>query len=199
MEIGSVKRPCKGELHCGDQFGYWQKSTKTTLCIADGLGHGKHAEKAANAAIAYVANHLSQPLPEIFSGCNKDIHCTRGVVMAIAVIDENKRLLTYAGVGNTRALIIRKSNSELTEPEVLYLRSNFGIVGGGYKSLSPKSIHLWPGDLLIMYTDGVKEIIDVSGYDKSLRANVQQLAERVILDWSRETDDAAVLIYRYEV
>ena len=198
MAVGSVKRPFKGDTHCGDQFGHWQKGHLAMLCIADGLGHGKHAEKAAKAAMAYVASHRTEPLTEIFSGCNRELRDTRGVAMGIAVIDEKTRTLTYAGVGNTRIVILRSADSKETVRKIVYLRSNFGIVGGGYKRLVPETVPFAPGDLVIIYTDGVKELIDFTGYDAPLYEDVQQLAGKIIEDRRRDTDDAAVLIYRFD-
>jgi len=53
----------------------------------------------------YVAEHLEDPLPALFAGCDRAIRHTRGVAMGVAVIDKEAGTLTYAGVGNTRALI----------------------------------------------------------------------------------------------
>jgi len=55
-----------------------------------------------------------------------------------------------------------------------------------------------PGDLVIMFTDGIKELIALSRYDEELRADGALLAEKIIEDWGKETDDAAVLIYRFD-
>ena len=197
--LGAAKRAVKGNSHCGDQFGHWQRGKRTILCVVDGLGHGRHAERAAKDAIAYVANHLSLPLPEIFSGCNTDIQRTRGVAMGIAIIDEDRHTLTYAGVGNTRIMIMQRADSELSEREAVYLKSNYGIVGGGYKNLLPETAPFKSGDMVIMYTDGVKEMIDLSGYGKLLHTDMERLAEKIIKDRGHETDDAAVLIFMSEV
>jgi len=196
--LGGVKRPFEGDDHCGDQFGHWQKGHLAILCIADGLGHGKHAEKAAKAALTYVAHHRAEPLSEMFSGCNRDIRDTRGVAMGIAVIDKKARTLTYAGIGNTRIMVLRSADSKETARKTLSLRNDFGIVGGGYKRLVPETVPFAPGDLVVIYTDGVKELIDLSGYDEGLRADAGKLAERIIADWGRVTDDAAVLVYRFD-
>jgi len=198
MGVGNVKRPLGGEKHCGDQCGHWQKEHLAILCIADGLGHGKHAEKAAKGAMAYVSSHRAEPLSEIFSGCNREIRDTRGVAMGIAVIDKKARALTYAAIGNTRIAILSSADSKGNARKTVYLRNDFGIVGGGYKRLAPETVPFAPGDLVMMYTDGVRELIDVSGYDDALLSDVQVLAEKIIEDWGRDTDDAAVLIYAWD-
>ncbi len=195
MEVESVKRPLRGEKHCGDQLGHWQNGDQIILCIADGLGHGKHAENAAKAAMTYVASHRAEPLAEIFSGCNREIRDTRGVAMGIAVIDKKARTLTYAGIGNTRAVILRSADSQEAARKSLYLRNDFGIVGSGYRRLVPETVPFAPGDLMVIYTDGVQELIDFTGYEALLYKDIQRLAEKIIEDWGRSSDDAAVLVY----
>ncbi len=193
MRIAITKRAFLGETHCGDECAYWQEGGKVTLCIVDGLGHGKDAERAAQAAVEYVAGHLGEPLADIFAGCNSAIRRTRGVAMGIAIVDEEAGTLTYTGIGNTRAMIVGEAGP------VVRLSSNYGIVGGGYRKLTPETVELHPGDLVILSSDGIKERCDLLAYGDALRGDVQQLAVRILQDWGRETDDAAVLVFRSEV
>ena len=124
------------------------------------------------------------------AGCDRALRRTRGVVMAIAVIDHEKGTLTYGGVGDTHARIVGTS--------ALHLAGTCGIVGGGYATLRPETVDIGPEDLLIMCTDGVKEALNAWGYDRALRADAAALARRILRDWARETDDAAVLVYNGE-
>lgn len=198
MQVGIAKRALNNDPYCGDECGYWESSNKTTLCVIDGLGHGEHAESAAKAAVQYVGHHLSQSLDELFAGCNQALRNTRGAAMSMVIIDEDAGTLTYAGIGNTRAIIVVEPRAQDIDRKTIILSSSYGIVGGGYKTLSPETVLLTAGNLVILYTDGVEETIGVSRYDNVLRADLQQLAEKIIQDWGRETDDAAVLVFRYE-
>jgi len=229
MPVTIAKRAFPGDpQHCGDECAYWHSGGKTTLCVVDGLGHGEQAQRAAQAAVDYVAHHLAQPLVDIFAGCDLALRRTRGVAMGIAVIivgggkdeDENENkdagTLTYAGIGNTRAMIVRSEHpivqlddnydivrraSNIQHPvpsTVVRLSSNYGIVGGGYGRLSPETAPLGPGDLVVLYTDGIPELMDILDYDAALRADVGQLAEKILQDWGRGTDDAAVLVFKSE-
>jgi len=187
MQLAIVKRPLE-EPHCGDQAGCWEYDGKVVFCMIDGLGHGKVAESAALAALNFVEHHHHEPLLEIFAACDKALNNTRGVAMGIAVADPPAGTLTYAGIGNTRAMVVGQETTRMT--------SYNGIVGGGYRTLKTETVPLTPGDLVIMYTDGIEELIELSDYDETLRADVGRLAETIIVDWRRETDDAAVLVYR---
>ncbi len=187
MQVAIVKRPLE-EPHCGDQAGRWEYNGKVVLCMIDGLGHGKGAEEAALAALDFVARHHHELLLEVFATCDKALRNTRGVAMGIVVADSDARTLTYAGIGNTRAIVVGQETTRLS--------SHYGIVGGGYRTLKTETVPLTPDDLVIMYTDGIEELIDLSDYDETLRSDVRCLAETILEDWRRETDDTAVLVFR---
>ena len=198
MQVAIAKRASPCEFCCGDECGSWQVDGKTILCVADGLGHGKLAEGAAEAAVDYVGRHLSESLPEIFAGCDLALRSTRGAAMGIAVVDESDGTLTYAGIGNTHAAVFRASSQGCSAGTAARLASDWGIVGGGYRSISPEMMLLMAGDLVVLCTDGIGGQFDVSGYDDAVRTDVRLLADRVLQDWGRRTDDAAVLAYRSE-
>ncbi len=63
MRVGLASRSLNDDPHCGDVCGYWQRGRTITLCVADGLGHGLHAERAAQAAVSYVGRHLTARPP----------------------------------------------------------------------------------------------------------------------------------------
>ena len=191
VEVGIARRALADGSHCGDQGRCWQNGGLVTLCVVDGLGHGKRAEQAATAAVEYVGHHLSRPLRDIFAGCNRALWSTAGVAMGLCVIDQYAGMLTYAGIGNTRAMIAGQ--------KTVLLPSDYGIVGGGYKRLLPATVRLAPGDLVILTTDGVDEKMELSRYNPEVRSAVVSLADRILEDWNREVDDAAVVVFRHGV
>ncbi len=106
------------------------------------------------------------------------------------MIDEAAEELIYAGIGNPRAIVVGQRISRL--------RNDYGIVGGGYKSLHAETVWFRPGDLVMLATDGVVETVDLSTYNSTERSDVQMLANRILRDWRRDTDDAAVLVGQSE-
>ena len=189
MQIAIAKRALAGDPHCGDECGWWRIGGRTVLCVVDGLGHGEHAEAAAKAAVDYVSRHTADSLAEIFAGCDQALRDTRGAVMGLAVVDEEKGTLTYAGIGNARAVVIGEKTSKIM--------SSYGIVGGGYKVLTLETVPFSPGDVVILHTDGVAEMSDISGYADTAPEDVQGLAERILRYRGLESDDAAILVCRW--
>lgn len=203
MQIAIAKRALSGDPHCGDECGSWRVDGKTILCVVDGLGHGEHAEVAAKAAIDYVGRHLADSLPEIFAGCDRALRDTRGAAMSLAVVDEDKKTLTHAGIGNVRAVVMGE--------KILKMTSSYGIVGGGFKVLTLETVPFSPGDTVILHTDGLEEVDDISGHaeiapERPGRCaefrpagpdNVQGLAERILRHRGLGSDDAAILVCRW--
>jgi negative regulator of sigma-B (phosphoserine phosphatase) len=196
MQVAIAKRPFAHDPYCGDECACWQSDGKIVLCVVDGLGHGRYAEQAARAAIDYVAQHALDPLPDIFAGCDRAIRHTRGVVMGIAVVDENVGTLTYAGVGNPHIIIARAHCSAPGLEEVARLSNSPGVVGSGYHSVLPETMPLHVGDWIVLCTDGIPSELNLAGYESALCADVRQLASRIVRDWGRENDDVAVLVFR---
>jgi negative regulator of sigma-B (phosphoserine phosphatase) len=196
MPVAIAKRPFPNDLYCGDECAYWQGRDRVTLCVVDGLGHGWDAEKAAKSAIDYVAHHVSEPLPDIFTGCDRAIQHTRGVVMGIAVVDEGAGILTYAGVGNTRIIIAHAHCPVPGLEGTIRLPNKPGFVGNGRSRVLPETVPLSSGDVVVLCTDGIPGEMDITDYKDALCTDVRQLAHRIIQDWGRESDDVAVLVFR---
>ncbi len=198
MQVAIAKQPLNNAPHCGDECAYWQTGDKIFLCVVDGLGHGPAAQKAARTAVDYIAHHLFEGLPDLFSGCNVALLHTRGVAMGLAIIEQKIRYLTYAGVGNPRAIILRARQNDPAGRQMLHLPNNYGIVGAGYKTLSTESVTLNRGDLVILATDGVAGMMDLPGYDAAILSDVRWLSEKILRDWRNLKDDAAVLVFKVE-
>jgi len=188
MSVGVAKHALDNALYCGDECGYWPDPNKDILCMADGLGHGKHAQIAAKSAVSYVSAHVSKPLLDIFSGCDKAIHHTRGVAMGICAINKAENTLSFGGISNTRAMIFGKSIKNLS--------SHYGIIGAGYKTLTIETVPIETGDLVVMFTDGLPETINITAYNQGILQDLSILAQQILNDFSSGKDDAAVLVYK---
>ena len=189
MDVAIVSKALDGAPYCGDQGGYWPDGGRVTMCLADGLGHGKEAQAAARAAVDYVGANRAQPLAGLFQGCDGALRQTRGAAVSVAVADEAARTLTFAAIGNVRGVVVGEKNKRLA--------TSTGIVGGGYKSLAVEEMPLASGNLVILFTDGLRMVeADLPNLTAGAANGVGDLAERLLAAWWTGADDGAVLVSR---
>ena len=113
--------------------------------------------------------------------------------MGLVRVNLRRMVLTHAGVGNTRAILLRQQDSSRTT-----LSSTRGIVGAGYERLRPETFSFKSGDVLLLYTDGLPQRIDAAALTRDRNRHPKQIAEEALVRWARDTDDAAVLVARME-
>jgi len=80
-----------------------------------------------------------------------------------------------------------------------------GVVGYRLPTLRDQVVDVYPGDLLIFITDGIRsgfvknEIQDPLSRKKLDKTkSAQQLADHILTEYGRDTDDAMVLVARYK-
>ncbi|MCP4243985.1 MAG: SpoIIE family protein phosphatase [bacterium] len=193
MQLGSASRAFPGSDCCGDQVGQWIRDSLATLCVVDGLGHGPEAESAAKAVLTYLDQNPHTSLESLFAGADEAVRNTRGAALGLVLVNSKEMSLTHAGVGNTRALLLKQGN-----PAPKILSSTYGIVGAGYRKLRPETASFAPGDLLLLYTDGLPEYLDTTVLARSSNRHPEEIAEQTLQRWALGTDDAAVLVARME-
>lgn len=191
MRIGYATRPLAGESVCGDRCGGWAADECIVLAVADGLGHGEEAARAAEAAISCIEDNLGCTCEEMFARCDARLTGTRGAALAVAIIEPASGRMTVATVGNIRVLLLRESCE-------LRLDGGRGIVGAGYKNLVPETLLLLPGNVLAMFSDGLDEFPSLREFFGDPAAFAQDQAQAILERCAHGADDAAVLVYRHE-
>lgn len=180
-----------GETESGDC--HWAHAVADGMLFAaiDGLGHGGDAAYAARIAVAALERHADQSLVTLVKQCHESLLNTRGAALSVAHIDTRTARLTWIGVGNVEGILIR---SDADAPrERLLLRS--GVVGYQLPFLQHDVLPLYRGDTLILTTDGV-----LNNFERELHFNapLKEIAERILATANKGTDDALVLVVRYE-
>ena len=191
VTIGYVTRPLAGEEVCGDRCNWWDTGQRVVLALADGLGHGPEAAHAAEAALSCIAENLERPCETMFALCNTRLRETRGVALAVAIIEPASGLMTIATVGNIRAILLNDSRD-------LRLGGARGIVGAGFVNLAPETKVLAPGNVLTLFSDGLDEFPRLREIFSEPAPSAQDQAQAILNRWGRANDDASVLVYRYE-
>ena len=188
--------PVHSPENSGPVTAMWWKAWDDGALVAaiDGLGHGPHAADVALIAadvLQSLAEHDAE-LPSLVRRCHEALLGTRGVVMSLARFSAADESLTWMGIGNVDASLLRADSRTKPDAQTLLLRG--GVVGYQLPSLRAAKLPIQRGDLLILSTDGVS-----SGFEKTVHRVVspQQLADEILMNHNKGNDDALVLVTRY--
>ena len=128
----------------------------------------------------------------VIKHCHRELRGSRGVVMSLAAFSVRDETMTWVGVGNVTGLLLRADQGAERPRETLLSRG--GVVGYNLPSLYPVVHSVYPGDTLVFASDGLR-----SGFTDGviLDDSPQQIADHLLENYSRGTDDALVLVARY--
>ncbi|HET6735433.1 SpoIIE family protein phosphatase [Mycobacterium sp.] len=194
IEWAAASRPVGGEEVCGDQpVAVDVLGGGALFGVIDGLGHGAAAATAATSAAGVINRAAGEPLNVLIDLCHRQLATTRGVAMTLARIDFGAETMQWAGVGNVAANLLVRAPSGVESRAGARLAG--GIVGYQIPDISPpENIPIRPGYLLVMASDGIAEGY-LDGVD--FTASAAMLAETILREHGRETDDALVLVARH--
>jgi anti-sigma regulatory factor (Ser/Thr protein kinase) len=186
-QIRSVIIPKPGETFCGD--GFFHKATTDTryFFLGDGLGHGPEAEKAVTlAGDAFMKCREKDPTA-IIRHINASVRKTRGLVGTVVCLDVKEKKWRICGIGNILTRIA--DGIELKN----YMAYN-GIIGLNVpNTLKSHEMPYENGQQLIMCSDGIKTRWEIFRYQTIIRYDLSILCATLLKDFSRNTDDAAVV------
>jgi len=205
-----------GEEMSGDLQCVIETPEGVFAAVVDGLGHGEEAGAAAKQAVQVLSKGKIQALPQMFQDCHTALRRTRGVVMSAAWISAIDQSLTWLGVGNVDGSLLRgpmweeriseiKGNATkrmgdthdaaahgIPGRESLLVRG--GVLGYRIPTLRAVSLPIRPGDTLIFTTDGIT--LDFQRFTTKDLAP-QAIADDILAEFRKGTDDALVLVVRY--
>lgn len=189
MEVGVVSVPIKGEIVCGDGWGAKRTAESMLLMVVDGLGHGVLAAEAAREAERIFAESRCDSPAPILQDSHDSLKKTRGAAMAIASLNIERGLISFAGVGNIGASIATPDTSR-------GMTSHNGTVGHQLHKIQEFSFPWNPQNLLIMHSDGLNTRWDLKPYPGIWSKHPALIAGLLYRDFSRERDDVTVLVAR---
>jgi hypothetical protein len=187
--LGAICIPYPGEVVSGDSWTATLGDRRSVITVVDGLGHGVFAAEAARTAIG-VRSTEDQSAAERLEALHGALRATRGAAAAVAAIDNERALVTYAGVGNIAGLIIRPNGQ--TQATV----SLAGIVGHDVRRIQPFD-YAWPrGSVLVMHSDGLSSSWRLDHHPGLLSRDPALIAGVLMRDFSRGRDDATVVVLK---
>jgi phosphoserine phosphatase RsbX len=163
------------------------------VAVVDGLGHGEEAAAAARLAVKTLERLADEPPLSLLQQCHLALKGTRGVVLSLARFDAPRATMTWLGVGNVEGVLHHANWAERSARAALITRG--GIVGSELPAVQAGVIPVEPGDTLVLATDGIR-----SGFSKDIspRDQPQRLADLILARYGKGTDDALVLVARYQ-
>jgi serine/threonine protein phosphatase PrpC len=182
----------EGEEISGDCYLVKPFETSVLVVVIDGLGHGDQAAAAAKIAVEALEANARDSIISLFRRTHEALRQSRGVVMSMALIHGPDATMTWMGVGNVEGLLVRASPEIKPQRESLLIRP--GVLGGPLPPLDASSTPIRPGDTLVFATDGIR-----SGFDEevNLREPPKEIAANIMSKFSKDSDDALVLVARY--
>lgn len=192
VEWGVAMQAFSGQGDSGDGYLVEAYPGGVLVVAIDGLGHGPKAAVVAKAAVAALEGHVHEPVDLVIKHCHRKLRGTRGVVMSLATFSARDGTMTWVGVGNVIGLLLRANQKAKRPRETLLSRG--GVVGYKLPSLYPVVHSVYPGDTLVFASDGLR-----SGFTDGviLEDSPQQIADHLLENYGRDTDDALVLVARY--
>jgi sigma-B regulation protein RsbU (phosphoserine phosphatase) len=163
VELAAFSRP--SEIIGGDYFDFFRFRDGTHgLVIADVSGHGVSAGmlmSSLQTALRTIAPDTDSPA-EVLERINRfythNIHFTTFVTVFLARFDPENLALTYVNAGHNPPVAYRRENAD-----VAWLKPTAPAIGL-VEDFHPRTetISLSRGDTLLLYTDGVTEVLDES-------------------------------------
>lgn len=191
VACGSASVPIAGQSVSGDRIVVAELAGGALVAVIDGLGHGREADDAARAAANAIQEDPAALVEQLVERCHARLRGTRGCVMTLARFAANDDALTWVGVGNVEAVLVRAPGAPGCD-EALVTRG--GIVGYRLPRLVSRTLAVARGDTLALASDGIRH-----GFRIAITATgePQELADRILAGWSTGHDDACVLVARY--
>jgi phosphoserine phosphatase RsbX len=192
LERGVAGAAIAGEERSGDLAVFAGYAGGALVAVLDGLGHGDAAADASDIAAGVIHRNRNAPPTELLQLCHEALYKTRGVVMTLAWFDLERHELSWAGVGNVEARLVRGAATYGDRHDSALVLG--GVVGYNLPTIRPATMDLLPGDAVAFATDGIE-----ADYSVSLAPGVpaQKLAERIYERHGKGTDDALAVVVRY--
>lgn len=182
----------EGESESGDLHVVMPFEGGALVAAIDGLGHGPEAAVAARNAADTLERHSHEPVMDLLTRCHENLRGTRGAVITLASFSVHSSTMSWVGVGNIEGTLLRADPQESRRRESIMLVG--GVPGHQLPALRPNELSVAPGDTLVLATDGVRggylDLVDASDPP-------QQMADELLAEYGKTTDDALVLVARY--
>jgi sigma-B regulation protein RsbU (phosphoserine phosphatase) len=161
LDIAAFSRPA--QIIGGDYFDFFRyQHGAHGLAIADVAGHGVSASlhmASVQTLLRTLVPSSTSPLEvmrQVHGLYTHNIHFTTFVTLFIGALDTASHTLTYCNAGHNPPLVLRKRDGQ--EDSMFWLGPTGPAIGLVEEiEFREETTKLQPGDILLLYTDGVTE------------------------------------------
>ena len=189
IEVGAVCTAKSGETVSGDAWGIEAAGSYQSVILADGLGHGPDAHRAAVAATRVLGNRGADDPIAIVEACHRALVPTRGAALAVARLACNKSQGSFAGVGNIACRVEAGAQRRT-------LASHNGTVGHTMRRAQQFDFSFPSQALLILHSDGLATHWNLGEYPGLASRHPGVIAGVLYRDHERGRDDATIIVIR---
>jgi hypothetical protein len=188
-EVGVICLPKNGETECGDAWAVERHPHGATFLVADGLGHGPDARRAAVAAVDALRSRPEETPIRILDAAHGKLRATRGAAVAVLRHEAARASVGFAGVGNISAVLLDGAARRA-------MVSHNGIVGHNVHK-SEEYRYDWPRSaLLVVHSDGLESQWSLDRHPGIRDCHAAIIAALLYRDHSRKRDDVTVLVVK---
>jgi negative regulator of sigma-B (phosphoserine phosphatase) len=185
----SELRPCLGERLSGDAVIVRDLDDGLFVAIIDVLGHGPEAHALTEVIHPYLEQYATLDVAALMQRLHQHLRGTRGAAVGLCAIDRATHKMDYVGIGNTAIRRFGTSETRLVSKE--------GVVGQNMRSPLLQTVALHPGDLVLLYTDGVSDHFGAADYPGVRSHAPEEIVQTVLDRYGKDHDDSACIAIRY--
>lgn len=188
FDLAEINRPRYPEYLCGDSTVVQQVPDGLLLACIDASGHGKRAHAVAEPLANLVRTAGNTQPDQLLQRMHQYCIGTVGAAAAVAFVHAVRGELLFAGVGNIRIRCV----GAIPWAGI----SRDGVLGERFPSPHVQRFPLHADDVVLLYSDGIRETISSQMLRRARLGTAQQIAEHVLREGSKTTDDASCIVLK---
>lgn len=188
IELACRTRPHVAEALSGDAVVVIDGKHMATLVVVDVLGHGPEASTVALQMADLIQARSELALPRLMQFLHAVLQGQRGAAAGLVRLNQASASLSFLGVGN---IAIRRLGAHPWSGV-----SRDGVLGQRLPSLLEQQIDLSAGDVVVMHSDGIKDLRTSELSAQLLLNSAAAIAQHLISKHSRPFDDASCVVLK---